>query len=950
MREKLEMKIILGVSIMFLIGIVMAGLMTIMIERKNLYDAVELNSETAAAIIAKDIERTMIEARPDITKAMINDMRGLSSIEDIHVVNFEGREAFNKDAPKNESAAMNTILSTKKNILIKDSQKVTLYRPLENAAACRPCHMKDGDIIGAVKISRSIEREYKTAMRTMIIVTLATILGAIGFIIVIWFMLRKMVIQPVKAIEEAATKLADGDLSFHVDIKTKDEITRLSKSMKDSVYSLGSILQKVKDVSSRISHVAGTVEKDSKKMVDSTRLEAEAVADISSAVEELKAAISEITESTEGLAASAEETAAAMDQIAASIGQVTSSTRELSTSVDGTSSSIEELSATIKEVAESAEVLSSATDETLSSIEEMSFAVKEVEQNTKESAKLSEKVMTDASTFGMASIEKTIDGMKNIKVSVEKTNEYIKKLGGRSEEIGKILNVIDEITDQTTLLALNAAILAAQAGEHGKGFSVVADEIKDLAERTTFSTKEIGELIQGVQQEVKGSVQTMAEGLKSVEEGIKLSGEAFDSLNKILESSKKSSEMAFSIERSTGEQAKAIRVVTEAMGRIKNMTGMIAKATSEQSRGVGLIMNAAEKMKEISNQVKSATEEQAANSRHVSEAIEMVSDKSQQISKAIHEQKSGANQIWMSIEKIKDIPKANRDLAFNVNNALSSLLKDAELIDKEIMRFRFAEEKGTGVLKFGVVPLESPAEMFMKFTPMAEYLSKKLGRRVDLKIASDYEEAVNDLGKNITQLCYMTSATYIEAHDKYKVAVIAKMLRDGKPFQHSVLFTRAESKINSIEDIKGRTFAFGDKHSASSHIVPRAVLHEAGIGLNDLQYYNHLAHHDDVVRAVLKGDFDAGATMEDIAYQYQDKGLRILKLSEYIPEFNICVNNYLSKEDVSLFKSALISMTGLTPDENAVLKSIGKNCTGFIDARDEDYDVIRKMMSLIGML
>ena len=80
----------------------------------------------------------------------------------------------------------------------------------------------------------------------------------------------------------------------------------------------------------------------------------------------------------------------------------------------------------------------------------------------------------------MVSIEKTIDGMKNIKSTVEKTADYITKLGGRSEEIGKILNVIDDITEQTTLLALNAAILAAQAGEHGKGFSVVADEIERI--------------------------------------------------------------------------------------------------------------------------------------------------------------------------------------------------------------------------------------------------------------------------------------------------------------------------------------------------------------------------------------------------------------------------------------------------------------------------------------
>ena len=357
-------------------------------------------------------------------------------------------------------------------------KRFVLYKPLENTSSCKGCHAQEGALLGAVKVSLSIEKEYDKAMKSIVTVIVLTVLGALGFSLVLWFMLRKMIIVPVKAIEMAALRLAEGDLSFETDIKGKDEIARLSQSVKESIGSLGRILQRIKDVSLRISRVAGNVEKDSKKVVDGTQLEAEAVADISSSVEELNAAISEITESTEGLAASTEETAASMDEIATSIGQVTNSTHDLFGSVEATSSSIEELSATIKEVAQNADNLSGITDETLSAIEEIASSVKEVELNAKESAKLSEKVMTDASTFGMTSIEKTIDGMKNIKFSVEKTNEFIKKLGGRSEEIGKILNVIDEITDQTTLLALNAAILAAQAGEHGKGFSVVADEIK----------------------------------------------------------------------------------------------------------------------------------------------------------------------------------------------------------------------------------------------------------------------------------------------------------------------------------------------------------------------------------------------------------------------------------------------------------------------------------------
>ena len=440
----------------------------------------------------------------------------------------------------------------------------------------------------------------------------------------------------------------------------------------------------------------------------------------------------------------------------------------------------------------------------------------------------------------------------------------------------------------------------------------------------------------------------MGEGLKSVDEGLRLSREASDALKKILDSSKKSSEMALSIDRSTGEQAKAIRLVSEAMERIKNMTNMIAKATSEQAKGTALIMGATEKMRDISHQVRGATDEQAATSKHISGAIELVSEKSQQISKAIYEQKIGSDQMWKSVEKIKDIPKSNRDLAFNVNNSLRGLQKDAELIDKEIGRFKFSEEKG--ILKFGIIPLESPAEMFMKFTPLADYLSKKLGRRVELKVAMDFEEAIDAIGQNVTQMCFMTPSTYAEACRKYGVEVIAKALRDGKPYQHSVIITSAEKGINSVGELKGRTFAFGDFYSTSSHIVPRGMLLEAGIELKDLSYYDYLGHHDDVAKAVLRGEFDAGGVMEDTAYKFKDQGLKFLKISEDIPEFNICVNKSLSKEEVSALRSVLTSLTDTSAEGEFVLKSIAKAYTGFTEARDEDYNGVKSMMLKLGML
>ncbi|MDH4231031.1 MAG: phosphate/phosphite/phosphonate ABC transporter substrate-binding protein [Nitrospirota bacterium] len=950
MREKLELKILSLVVLLLLLGIVAAGFMVLTIEKESLYSISEAGSEATANVIAKDVERTMLEGRADLTKTMISDLRGASGIEEIAVLNFEGREAFNSEAPPREAEVMKRIAAAKAPLHVNEKKKIIFYKPLENSARCRECHAGQPAIIGAVKISVPIDKEYDKAFNLIMLVILLTTFACVCFSVILWSMIRKMVISPIKSLEKAAQAMSGGDLSFDIEIKGRDEIGRFSAAIKDSMLSISGILKRIREVTKRINYVSEEVALDSKKVVDGAILEDEAIVNISSSIEEMNAAITEIADGTEGLAASTQETAASMEQMVTSIVQINGSSQELSMAVESTSASIEQLSATIREVASNSSELASTAEETQSAIMEIAASVREVEQRAKESALLSDKVKTDASTFGMSSVEKTIHGMQEIKASVEKTAGYVKKLGGRSEEIGKILTVIDDITDQTTLLALNAAILAAQAGEHGKGFSVVADEIKNLAERTSVSTQEIALLIQSVQQEVGDAVDAMAEGLKSVTLGFKVTGEAADALRKIVESSTQSSDMSAAIERSTTEQAKATKLVSEAMEKVLLMVGEIAKATTEQSKGMQLIMKATEKVTEVSNHVKTATNEQSLNSRQISQAIEIVSEKSQQISRAIQEQKIGSDQIWASVEKIKNIPKENKERSFRLNQRVRELVKDAELASTEVERFKFFEDGSSGLLRMGVVPLESPAVMFRKFTPLAEYLGKKLGRRVDLKVAVDFQGAIKDIGQGVTQFCFMTPSTYIEAHIKYNIKVLVSALRDGKPFQHSVIIAGSKSGIDEIKDLKGHSFAFGDLHSTSSHIVPRAMLLAEGVDVKDLQYYNYLGHHDDVAKAVAGGDFDAGAVMESTAYKYKDQGVKFVKISEEIPEFNICLSRDVDRILENELKKALVGINPETPEGTAILRSINESYTGFTESSDEQYDGIKNMMARLGLI
>ncbi|MEW6068841.1 MAG: phosphate/phosphite/phosphonate ABC transporter substrate-binding protein [Nitrospirota bacterium] len=957
-RERLELRYMIFVMVLLIAGIIWS-LSVSAYFKNNLYSTAEENLDAVATIVTIDITRAMhetVEKKSLVSNEIINGLKTVKSIDEVKILNAEGREAFNKTSEVTEADVMQKISKTAAPFLSKSDKTIVFYKPFENTLYCKSCHAQEGKILGAVKVGASLEKIYGKSLSFILWTTIISIAGIAAFTLFFWIILRRIVLSPIRSIETACQSIAEGDLSFKVAIKSKDEIGRLSKSINTSIFSLGGVINRIKGSSKQALEVSEKVETEFEKVSESSKLESESIANIASSLEQMNSAAAEISKIAEHLTASAEETSASMSEMVTSISQVAKITQELSVEVDSTTTSVEELSATTKEIVQRTQELTASSEETLAATEEILSSVKEVEQNAKKSAMFSEKVKNDASSFGIRSVEKTIEGMQNIKSSVEKTADLIMKLGSRSNEIGKILNVIEEITDQTTLLALNAAILASQAGEHGKGFSVVADEIKDLAERTSLSTQEIASLIQTVQKEVKDAIQAMNEGLKSVGDGLKVADGASDALKKIIEVSKQSADMALAIDRSTEEQTKATRFVSASMERVKNMVSQVAMATSEQNKGVSLIAKAAEKVRDVTTQVKTATSEQLTTAKRISSSVEFVTGESQKIATSVSEQKTGSSQILLSVEKIKEIPKNTMNTVYNINLSMRSLFRSIEIVAKETERFKLYEEStvydmSEDVFGFGIEPVGiSPVEAIKRFAPLAEYLSKKLGRKVNLKPVSGYESAIRDIGYGITHACYMAPTTYVEANKKYGVQPLVKALTEGKSTYRSVIITRSNSGINSIEDIKGRTFAFGDPHSVSSYIAPMFMLLEAGIDCKDLLYYKYFASQQEVLEAVVEGKFDAGGITDGIAHKFKDKGIKCLKFSEELPVSCICASRTMPEKDRNTLKAALISLSDATPEGASILHEIYKRYTGFKETSGDEYTNVRVMMLKLGML
>ena len=174
-----------------------------------------------------------------------------------------------------------------------------------------------------------------------------------------------------------------------------------------------------------------------------------------------------------------------------------------------------------------------------------------------------------------------------------------------------------------------------------------------------------------------------------------------------------------------------------------------------------------------------------------------------------------------------------------------------------------------------------------------------------------------------------------------------KALRKGLPYTHAAIVARSGSGIERIEDLRGKRFAFGDRMSTSSYLVPRSMLAEAGIRLEDLKEHAFKGNHDDVARAVLAGEYDAGGLMESTAGKFLDQGLKVLKTSVEIPEFNICASKGLDAGTQESTRKALAALNRRNEGHAQVLAMIDQEYTGFVAAEDGDYDGVRKLMHMI---
>jgi phosphonate transport system substrate-binding protein len=248
-------------------------------------------------------------------------------------------------------------------------------------------------------------------------------------------------------------------------------------------------------------------------------------------------------------------------------------------------------------------------------------------------------------------------------------------------------------------------------------------------------------------------------------------------------------------------------------------------------------------------------------------------------------------------------------------------------------------------LLLGVHPFLAPAELRLRFDPLAAYLGDALGQPVVVRVGRDYEEHIEEIGHDRLDIAYLGPASYIRLTRQFgDRPVLARLERSGRALLTGRIVVRDDSAITRLADLRGKRFAFGDPASTMSSIVPQAFLAEAGIGLGDLAQFRHYQGHDNVALAVLSGQADAGALKDEVYQQFEPRGLRAIAALPPVSEHLFVTRSDMPPARVARLRGLLLAIDQ-DPRGQRALRALHRAATGLRTVSDADYDNLRAMLA-----
>jgi methyl-accepting chemotaxis protein len=490
----------------------------------------------------------------------------------------------------------------------------------------------------------------------------------------------------------AADDLQRGNRLRRIDVQRLGSFAALGHGFNASFDALAEVSQRVLRVLNRVRDLPDRIAATLAQIDSRASAQEEAVEESASLMANINSSIRDIDARVDKLSRTSQESAASILELDSSVDEVSRNAGALQESVENSTSSVHEMSANIRQVAVSAASVQRIAEQTAASMREMDRAVQQIDGHVTQAAQLTEQ-LGDGADKGSQAVSETIDDIEQIHSLTNDAKAALDTLVGRIGEISVLLTGIGEINDEANLLSLNAAIIAAQAGEQGKAFRVVANHVKVLARRTTASTKAIAQLLRAVEKESDGAMSSMSLGVEAIDQGVRRSRVAGRSLLAIRSSALESRELVTAIARASEEQRRTSSSVTQAAQETSSQVQQITTAMAEQDRAGEQVLKNSEAALELCRQVYHAIDEQRASGRYIREAISSVSDMIHHIKQSTGEHAQASEAVSQVVMRLLENARASAEHIPALNAMLGELRESAETIVPELSRFEIATDR-----------------------------------------------------------------------------------------------------------------------------------------------------------------------------------------------------------------------------------------------------------------
>ncbi len=488
------------------------------------------------------------------------------------------------------------------------------------------------NVKAADEMNKAADANFNQTVTTLVSVTV------VGFAlaVILGIVISNSISKPLGVLVSIATAVSKGDLVRNLDEKVKDSV----RLRKDEVGDIGRAFDQVILYMQSLGDVAGKIAKNDLTVTITPKSDKDEVSHaFAQMISSLRTAVGQVADNAHRLAVASDELASAAGQAGQATSQIATTVQEVAKGITQQSDSVSRTAVSVEQMGRAISGVAAGAQEQASGINKASAVTAQLNENIQKVAGNAESVTKDSgeaarvAKAGSKTVEETIQGMKNIKEKVGISAQKVQEMGSRSDQIGVIVETIEDIASQTNLLALNAAIEAARAGEHGKGFAVVADEVRKLAERASGATKEIGELIKEIQKTVAEAVNAMKDGANEVEVGVKLANSAGDALADIL----KVAEAVYKqSEQATSNVLQMRSAANELVSAVDSVSAVIEEntaSTEEMAAGANEVTKAIETIASISEESSASIEEVSASAEEMSAQVEEVTASAESLAK-----------------------------------------------------------------------------------------------------------------------------------------------------------------------------------------------------------------------------------------------------------------------------------------------------------------------------